>query len=255
MIIKEYGDPRLPKVLLLHPMLADGATMLGAVASMQGRYCFIAPDLSGQGADLAHDFVSTKQDTETLLRYLSEKDYRELALVMGASLGAQVGMYLIADGRIRVKTAVFDGTPMHEKAWLVCSLMTRGFLAKQRKAKKMPLERVAKVMEEMYGVCGAVMAKTLCDMSAASIRAIVHDCGYFDFPPIAPAMQAHIYLEVGSKDFNCRQNGVILRHYPQIHLKVRQGYGHCQYLSKHSAEYGILLEEYMHQSEGGEKQE
>lgn len=48
MIIKEYGNRELPKIILLHPMLADGENMLRVTGGLEGRYCLIAPDLSGQ---------------------------------------------------------------------------------------------------------------------------------------------------------------------------------------------------------------
>ena len=37
MVIKEYGDSELPKVVLLHPMLADGECMLNLTAGMTGQ--------------------------------------------------------------------------------------------------------------------------------------------------------------------------------------------------------------------------
>ncbi len=52
MVIHEYGDSSLPKIVLLHPMLADARCMLRLTESMGGTYCAIIPDLSGQGEDL-----------------------------------------------------------------------------------------------------------------------------------------------------------------------------------------------------------
>ncbi len=49
MVIHEYSDSSLPKIVLLHPMLADARCMLRLTESMKGEYCAIIPDLSGQG--------------------------------------------------------------------------------------------------------------------------------------------------------------------------------------------------------------
>lgn len=51
MVIHEYGDNSLPKIVLLHPMLADARCMRRLTESMEGTYCAIIPDLSGQGED------------------------------------------------------------------------------------------------------------------------------------------------------------------------------------------------------------
>ena len=171
MVIKEYGDSELPKVVLLHPMLAD-------------------------------------ED-------------------------------------IRYKTAVFDGTPMYENAKFIYQLMKFGFLKKHRKAVGMQPADVHRVMESKYGIFGECMAKNFVSISEKSLVAIVKACSDFSFPPIPEDMQKRIFLEVGSKDMNCRQNRVVLKHYPHLHIKVREGYGHCMYPATHHKEYGRLLEMYM----------
>ena len=40
MVIKEYGDNSLPKIVLLHPMLADGKIMLKLTEEMSKKSCF-----------------------------------------------------------------------------------------------------------------------------------------------------------------------------------------------------------------------
>ena len=244
MVIKEYGDSELPKVVLLHPMLADGECMLNLTAGMTGKYCFIAPDLSGQGNDKG-EFESPEKEARTLTEYLKNNDFRTIELIAGASLGGVVGMLMLADADIRYKTAVFDGTPMYENAKFIYQLMKFGFLKKHHKAAGMPSADVRKVMESKYGIFGERMAQSFVSISEESLVAIVKACSDFSFPPISEDMQKRIFLEVGSKDMNCRQNRVVLKHYPHLHIKVREGYGHCMYPATHYKEYGRLLEMYM----------
>lgn len=208
MVIHEYGDSSLPKIVLLHPMLADA-----------------------------------------LSAYLKKKGYTELALLMGASLGGLVGMYLLAQGEISCKTVVFEGVPLYENAWLTGKVMKFGFLKKHRKAVRMPLDAVKQSMTARYGVFGDAMAENFIRMSEKSLVNVVKDCTDFPFPPLPEAVQRRIFIEVGSKDMNCKQNSTILKHYPGIHIQVREGYGHCMYLSEHYAEYGKLLESYMSKGE------
>ncbi len=47
MVIHEYSDSSLPKIVLLHPMLADARCMLRLTESMKGEYCAIIPALTG----------------------------------------------------------------------------------------------------------------------------------------------------------------------------------------------------------------
>ena len=244
MVIKEYGDKNLPKIVLLHPMLADGECMLKLTAGMTGKYCFIAPDLSGQGSDDG-EFENPEEEAYTLTEYLKNNNFRTIELIAGASLGGVVGMLMLADEDIRYKTAVFDGAPMYENAKFTYQLMKFGFLKKHRKAAGMQLADVRRVMESKYGIFGECMAKNFVSISEESLVAIVKACSDFSFPPISEDMQKRIFLEVGSKDMNCRQNKVVLKHYPYLNIKVREGYGHCMYPATHHKEYGQLLEMYM----------
>lgn len=123
--------------------------------------------------------------------------------------------------------------------------MKFGFLKKHRKAVRMPFDAVKQSMTARYGVFGDAMAENFIRMSEKSLAGVVKDCTDFPFPPLPEAVQRRIFIEVGSKDMNCKQNPTILKHYPGIHIQVREGYGHCMYLSEHYAEYGKLLESYM----------
>lgn len=128
---------------------------------------------------------------------------------------------------------------------MIRRFMTFGFLKKHRKAVRMPLDAVKKSMTARYGVFGDAMAENFVKMSETSLVNVVKDCSDFPFPPLPEAVQRRIFIEVGSKDINCKQNTTILKHYPGIHIRVREGYGHCMYLSEHYAEYGKLVENYM----------
>ncbi|MGL6197462.1 MAG: alpha/beta hydrolase [Lachnospiraceae bacterium] len=244
MIIKEYGDSNLPKVVLLHPMLANGKSMLRLTKSMEGKYCFVAPDLSGHGEDIG-DYESANKEAKTLTKYLKEKGYCKVELIMGASLGGLVGMYMLTDKEFQFKTAVFEGTPMYENAKFIYRFMKFGFLKKHRKALKMPIQDLRKKMSNKYGVFGDSMADTFVGMSEKNIVAIIKECSNFTFPLLDTLVQERIFLEVGGKDINCKQNNTILKHYPNIHIKIRKGYDHCMYMSEHFEEYGKLLEQYM----------
>ena len=244
MVIKAYGDKNLPKIVLLHPMLADGECMLHLTAGMTGRYCFIAPDLSGQGNDEG-EFENPEKEARILTKYLKNNGFDTIELIAGASLGGVVGMLMLADADICYKNAVFEGAPMYENAKLIYQIMKFAFLKIRRRAVGMPPDKVRRVMEAKYGIFGECMAGNLVSIREESLAAIVKACSDFSFPSILEDMQKRIFLEVGSKDMNCRQNKVVLKHYPYLHIKVRKGYRYCMYPVVHYKEYGRLLEMYM----------
>lgn len=70
MQIQILGDETKPKLLALHPMLADDASMVHLAGHLREDYCIIAPDLSGQGKDTG-DFESVEKEAEILYAYLN----------------------------------------------------------------------------------------------------------------------------------------------------------------------------------------
>lgn len=249
MIIHEYGDSSLPKVLLLHPMLADAGCMRVASDSMKGDYCFIIPDFSAHGEDTGVYHGGQKEAGE-LLDYLRKKGYTDIALIMGASMGGMIGLHLLGDGSLKVGTIVFEGTSAYSGSWLLCRLVQSVFLRKRRKAAGMTLDAVERKMAEQYGEAfGAAMARNLRRMDEESIKAVVYDCGHVYFPALPPELQKRMFWAVGDKDMNYRQLKNVRRRYPHMNVIVQKGYGHCAYMVEHYREYGALLEQYMKQSQ------
>lgn len=245
MIINTYGDESKPKMLTLHPMLADGESMMKIMNYFINDYCIIAPDLSGQGNDKG-TFVNAKTDADTLAEYLISKKCTDIELLFAASLGAAVSFGLLEHKEINIKTAVFEGAPMFEKTpGFITSLMVSVFLKKQKKAKSRP-GIAAERMTEMYGsVFGPSMGKSFEKMSSESLANIVRECSRCPYPELSEEMQKHLFFEYGSKDRDSRAERIIKKHYPYATVMLRSGYGHCEYLSSHCGEYGKLLEKYM----------
>lgn len=243
MIIKEYGNSSLPKVVLLHPMLASGQSMLKIAETMEGHYCFIAPDFSGQGEDES-EFVSAKSEAEMLNTYLQSQGYFDIVLMFGASLGARIGLEMLTDSRIHYQTIVFEGAPLYKNAKLLYYMMSFVFLKKQKKAKKHPGLSQQK-MSEIYGIFGESMGHSFEKMSSQSLKNIIKACSDFHFPQYSQDLQKRMFFEFGSQDKDAKQKNVILKEYPYVHVYLREGYGHCEYMARHYQEYGKVLENYM----------
>lgn len=246
MIINVYGDESKPKMLALHPMLADGESMMKIMNYFIDDYCVISPDLSGHGQDKGI-FLSAGSEADTLAEFLAAKKYTDIELLFAASLGAAVSFELIDRKEINIKTAVFEGAPMFEKTpEPITKLIVSVFLKKQKKAKANPGLSV-KRMTEIYGnVFGPGMGVSFEKMSEESLVNIFKACSRCPYPKLSAEMQKHLFFEYGSKDRDSRAQAAIKKHYPYASVTLRSGYGHCEYLSSHCGEYGKLLENYMH---------
>ena len=185
MKIKTYGDVTKPKMLTLHPMLADGESMMRIMDHFLGDYCVIAPDLSGQGSDRG-TFIDSRTEADTLAEYLTANNYTDIKLLFAASLGASVGIELLGRNDININTVVFEGAPMFEKTpGIITTCIRSVFLKKQRKAKANP-GLAEKRMTEIYGdVFGSIMGKSFESMSEQSLINILNACSRCPYPVLS----------------------------------------------------------------------
>ena len=154
MKIQYFGDPSNPKIVVLHPMLLDGKSMLPLLGELRNSHCVIAPDLTGHGTDTGI-FQSAQQEAATLAGWLTTQGWIDLKLVFGASIGAVVAMQLIAMPTFKVHTAVLEGCPLHSNAAFLRMMATRMFLSKHRKAQQHPglsAQRMTKIYGETLGL-------------------------------------------------------------------------------------------------------
>lgn len=252
MIINEYNDTSLPKVVLLHGMGMDGRTMRLVTEGMSREYCLIIPDLTGQGRDTG-TYESNLAEAEALTVYLLERGYTDVELLMGVSLGANVGMTMLAFPEVRYRTAVFEGVPMYEGSKFVAPMMKEAFYLLRAHMLRRPKDKLQAGMVKILGnapdprVDEAVGAfiDAFRNISKETISNVCDEVGDYPFYPIEPAVQDRVFLEFGSKDMNCGQVPNIKRHYPYVHVKINEGYAHCGYVVANLTTYGAHLEEYM----------
>ena len=245
MKIQYFGDPSNPKIVVLHPMLLDGKSMLPLLGELRNSHCVIAPDLTGHGTDTGI-FQSAQQEAETLAGWLTTRGWIDLKLVFGASIGAVVAMQLIAMPTFKVHTAVLEGCPLHSNAAFLRMMATRMFLSKHRKAQQHP-GLSAQRMTKIYGeTLGLIMGYTFEQIRPETLQAIAAACSDCTFPNYPKELEAHLFFEYGSEDISAKTaRRVVSKHYPSASFTVREGYVHCQYPAVLGEQYSKVLEEYL----------
>lgn len=214
MKIQYFGDPSNPKIVVLHPMLLDGKSMLPLLGELRNSHCVIAPDLTGHGTDTGI-FQSAQQEAETLADWLTAQGWIDLKLVFGASIGAVVAMQLIAMPTFKVHTAVLEGCPLHSNAAFLRMMATRMFLSKHRKAQQHP-GLSAQRMTKIYGeTLGLIMGHTFEQIRPETLQAIAAACSDCTFPNYPKELEAHLFFEYGSEDISAKTaRRVVSKHYP-----------------------------------------
>ena len=124
MTLHEFGQDNGEVVVLIHPSLVMWDYFEYVVPLMRERYHLVIPALPGYDPDSASDFTSVEQIATELEDWLTGKDHGEVACAYGCSMGGSIVARLLADGRVRVRSAVIDGgiTP-YQLPWIATRLI------------------------------------------------------------------------------------------------------------------------------------
>jgi pimeloyl-ACP methyl ester carboxylesterase len=167
--ISEYGPASAPSILLLHGGGVAGWSWRPQIAAFQNDYHLLVPDLPehGQSLDVA-PFTMTDAATR-MAELIHQRAHDGHAHVVGLSLGAQVGVALLAVAARLVDRAVLSGTsvrPMPGAGLMGPTLRLY--------APFMNIPWLVKLNQESLGVPPEYSAEFAADTRAASVPALTH---------------------------------------------------------------------------------
>lgn len=246
MDIHDFGTAKRGTVLLLHPMLLDGASLIKWFHSYTREdYRIIAPDFSGHGTCLNETFHSLEEELEALRLYCQQRRIQHFDLGFGMSLGGRALLELLKEPSLSFGTVVCDGVPAYRHAYFKKWLIWSAFHSRWHKIQENYFLGVEKINQRYGEDKGERMADTFYQMSLESLKNIVEACTHFDFPAYSPAIQRNLYFDYGSKDRNRRCSRKLKKYYPESRFYLRKGYGHCAYITENPARYCQWLESLM----------
>ncbi len=105
--VREYGPSDAPAILFLHGGGASGWMWEPVVQRLPGYHCLV-PDLPSHGKSQDSSF-SVQQALDQLDTLLEQKAAGQEVSLVGLSLGAQVGLSMLAEHPQRFETAILSG--------------------------------------------------------------------------------------------------------------------------------------------------
>ncbi len=109
MTIHEFVTENKNTVVLIYPSLVMWDYFEYVIPLMQDRYHLIIPALPGYDEELQGDFTGVEKIASELADRLEEKGYDEVSCIYGCSMGGAIAARLLADDRVRTRSAVMDG--------------------------------------------------------------------------------------------------------------------------------------------------
>lgn len=120
MRIKEFGRNNDRTILLVHPSLVKWDYFEYVIPLLEDRYRLVIPVLPGYDDEEKSDFTSIEQVAGEIEEWLAENGADTLEAAYGCSMGGSVITRLLADGKVKIRSAVVDGgiTP-YRLPWII----------------------------------------------------------------------------------------------------------------------------------------
>ena len=244
MTFQTLGNPAAPAVLFFHAMGVTGASSEPVARFLQERYFCILPTSTvycpGQ------KYISKADEIRQIEAFLRQQGVTGLCLVVASSIGADLAAAFLAQTKLHVEHAFFDGGQFAQ-------------IGKGTRRIMVPLLYLA--IKSLYWTKGGTLGKIMwCDDDAIKPyfiaagkaltygnlrRQLADSLEDKPFPSLSEEMQKHCFFEFGSIEDHFKYRGAVQKAYPQGNFPVFQGHNHMQYQIRDPEGFARMLESIM----------
>lgn len=232
------GDRSKPKILLIHPSVADSRCFAPLFPYLR-EFCLVLPTLGGHNVCDDSVYMGGKAEAEALLSELEANGITSLHAMCAQSLGCIVGWEILLSRRLKIGKTVFDGAPFGRFNVVTRFLNYLLTLHLVRQCRKNP-EKM-KFLDETYPQVSDCMKEVLAHYTKNTVKNVVRDA-MTGVRPLSGAIVAEDHLTViyGGKDPYIRGRKFFEEAGPATFL-ILESLGHCAYLLQEPEKYCSLI--------------
>lgn len=247
MLFETFGNKKAHAVLFFHAMGVTGESSEPVAKYLQDRYFCILPTSTvyceGQ------KYIGKADEIKQVESFLEATGVKSLAMVVASSIGADLAAAFLAQTKLPVEHAFFDGGQFARIGKATRRIMT-------------PLLYFA--IKSLYWSKGKTLKKILwCDddiikpyfIAAGKAlrygnlrRQMADSLEDKPFPPLTVEMQKHSYFEFGSIEEHLKYRGAVIKAYPEGNFPVFEGCNHMQYQIRDPKGFADMLKSVIEQN-------
>ena len=234
------GNPSSPAVLFLHAMGVTGTSSERVAQHLADRYFCIMPTSTVYCEGQV--YRSKADEVRQVEEFLASARIKHLELVVSSSIGADLACAFLANTKLPVEHAFFDGGQFAQIAPGTRRIMT-------------PFLYLA--IKSLWWSRGGTLKRILwCDDEA--IKPYFMEAGRYltydnlrrqladsledkPFPALPESLQERSFWEFGSKEDHFKYRDVVMAAYPHGHFPVFEGYNHMQYQIRDPKGFAVML--------------
>jgi len=251
MLFDTVGQKGNPVVIMLNGSFTSGKTMAVYADRFKDEFYVICPTYDGH-YDNGGTFTTRQAQCEKIVSWLKENGIKEVALIQGLSMGAEVALDLAAmianDPELDFKHAYLDGGPFFAFAKPMRAIMRKKFKTMIHQLQEGGTEALMnnRMVKWMAGDSVESYGSMVDDMPAVyfSDETIENEsdaCYTFDFPPFDEAHEKRLVFSWSDNEPAHQSRKNIEKHYPKAEYRSAGKLGHGGFMLIRPDEYETVI--------------
>ncbi len=240
MLFDTKGKKGNPVVLFFHAMGVTGKSSERVAEYLKDDYFCVYPTSSVYCEN--QRYVSKADEIRQIEEFIADNGVKEIALVVASSIGADIAVAFLAQTKIPVSHAFFDGGQFARIGKFTRRILTPFLYFAIRSIYKKNGENLGKIMwcddKEIrpYFIAAGKALKY------GNLRRQLSDSlENKPFPPLSEEMQKRAFFEFGSIEDHFKYRGSVMSAYPYANYPVFEGFNHMQYQIKDPRGFAEML--------------
>ena len=186
--------------------------------------------------------ISKADEIRQVENFLAENGVKKISLAVASSLGADIALAFLAQTKIPVESAFFDGGQFAKINKFTRRVMTPFLYFAIRRVYKKKGENLGKIMwcddKEIrpYFIAAGKALKY-----GNLRRQLADSLENKPFPPLSENLQKRVFFEFGSVEEHFKYRESVMKAYPSANYPVFEGFNHMQYQIRDPKGFAELL--------------
>lgn len=240
MLFYTLGEKEKPTILFFHAMGVTGQSSERVAEHLKNDYFCVMPTSTvyceGQ------KYISKADEIRQVENFLAENGVKKISLVVASSLGADIALAFLAQTKIPVDNAFFDGGQFAKINKFTRRVMTPFLYFAIRSVYKKKGENLGKIMwcdDKEISPYFIAAGKAL--KYGNLRRQLADSLENKPFPPLSEDLQKRVFFEFGSVEEHFKYRESVMKTYPSANYPVFEGFNHMQYQIRDPKGFAELL--------------
>ncbi len=256
MRFETVGQKKNPVVIMLNGSFSTGKGLMHIARAISNKFYVILPTYDGHYQN-GGEFTTREKQAKKIISYLKKEKIKHIALIQGASMGAEIALTLAAmlsNTDICVEHYLFDGGPFFHFCLPFRMIMRKKFKAMVHQAQNGSEEEIIECFSNnkmvQWMIHGDIspykwfiqgLAEAAPHMSDRSISKESDACYTFDFPAVSIQEQKKYYFIWSTNEPAFKSAVNVQKHYPYAKYNSPGALGHCGFISRQPEKYAKFL--------------